>query len=361
MYAFHSGRSFRHDSLPLPVDPSMSHEPQPEQQQTNPEQGDSALSGLLRRFSKPLSTIRARRSATLSLTLEGSSVRLLRSYEGAIQSWVSLPFNPRLMQGGRIEDPRGMAEVITNGISRLEGGDQPATIVTAFPSSQIFIRYVGVPRVRGVDPEIIVEREARRVLGSAADQQIFYSTQISSTPSAATYYLLAVSRIEMARFVETLQHCNLKPKRIDARPLALARAMPENDGVLLRLEATDLSVIAMVNRIPELVTRRSLEVSTSTNELIGEISDAVRTTVAYQASRTEKIKALSPDAPLFLFGGHPQIGEGIDAAIKAAVDREVRIPPSPRPAPADFPSHEYMANIGLTLTQSGQTAPPSET
>lgn len=352
MYAFHSARSFRDDSLPLPVDPSMSHEPQSEQQQTSPEQG-GRLSELLQRLSSPLSNMKARGSTTLSLTLEGSSVRLLRSYEGAIQSWVSLPFNPRLMQGGRIEDPRGMADVITNGISRLEGGEMPATIVTAFPSSQIFIRYVGVPRVRGVDPDTIVEREARRLLGSAADQQLFYSTQISSTPSAVTYYLLAVSRIEMARFVETLQYCNLKPQRIDARPLALARVMPENDGVLLRLEATDLSVIAMVNRIPELVTRRSLEISTSVNDLITEIADAVRTTVAYQTSRVEKVKALPPDAPLFLFGGHPQIGEGIETAIKAAVDREVRFPPSPRPAPADFPSHEYMTNLGLILSRSG--------
>ena len=128
--------------------------------------------------------------------------------------------------------------------------------------------------------------------------------------------------------------------------------MPEDDGVLLRLEATDLSVTVMVDRVPELVTRRNLEISMSVDDLLAEIPDAVQTTVSFQASRPEN-KALPPETPLFLFGAHPQVDEALAVSIGQATDRVVRLPTSPREAPPDFPALEYMVNVGLALKGPG--------
>jgi hypothetical protein len=294
---------------------------------------------------------RPRGASVLTLALEGSSLRLLRVSEGAVESWTGLPFNPRLVRGGRIEDARGLAEVIKNGLARLESRTGTTDLVAAFPSSQMVVRYLTIPRIRGVKPETIIPREARRILGAAADQQLVHWAALSATATEETYYVVAIPRAEMARFVETLQSSGLKPRRIEARPLALARAMPADDAVLLRLEATDLSVTVMVGRVPELVTRRSLEMSMAPEDLLAEITDAVQTTVAFQGSRADN-RPLPVDAPLFLFGGHPQIDGALASSVQNTVGRKIRFPESPLPAPPDFPAQEYMVNLGMALDPS---------
>ncbi|MBI4307662.1 MAG: hypothetical protein HY684_02530 [Chloroflexi bacterium] len=280
------------------------------------------------------------------MAIEGPSLRLLQTQNGRVASWTTLSFNPNLMQDGRVANPAGLAEVIKNGLARLNGGR--GQLVTVFPGTRLTLRVLAIPRLRDVKPEVVVPREARRILGAAAEQQIIVWALLSSTQMELRYLLVAIPRAEMARFMETLDLSGLKPRKVDARPLALARAVGEPTGVLLRLEPTDLDVTIVVDMVPQIFASRVLEFSMSPEDLLDELADAVQATVSFHASRAEGA-ALPPEAPLLLVGGHPQIDESLAHALSVRLGREVRSPASPIPAPDDFPALEYMVNLGLAL------------
>ncbi|MBI2857381.1 MAG: hypothetical protein HYX95_03590 [Chloroflexi bacterium] len=293
-----------------------------------------------------LGRFRRGEGGVLTLAIEGPTLRLLQVQKGCVTSWTTLPFNPSLMQDGRVANPAGLAEVIKNGLARLNGGQGP--LVTVFPGTRLTIRVLAIPRVRGVKPEVMVPREARRILGAAAEQQILFWTPLKGTQMELRYFLVAVPRAEMARFMETLELSGLKPRKVDARSLALARAVSEPTGVVLRLEPADLDVTIVVDKVPQLFAWRALEFGMSPEDLLDELADAVQTTVIFHASRAEGA-SLPPEAPLLLVGGHPQIDESLARALTQRVGREVRCPTSPIPAPDDFPALEYLVNLGLAL------------
>lgn len=284
----------------------------------------------------------------LTLSLEGSTLRLLRTKGGRVIGWVTLPFNPRLLRDGRIEDPPGLAEVIKNGLKQI--GGSPGPLVVGHPGSRITVRNLAIPRIRGMRPDAIVPREARRILGPTADQQLVFWTPLTSSPLELRYFLLATPRAELSRLLETLSLSGLKARKIDARPLALARAVDEGTAILVRLESTDVDVTVIVDRVPQLVTRRAVELSMSAEDLLAEMIDMIQTAIGFQTNRPEG-PAFPPEAPILLFGGHPFIDTPLVRALTEGLGRQVRLPVCPLNAPEDFPTLEYMVNLGLALKE----------
>ncbi len=289
-----------------------------------------------------------RDTRVLTLAIEGSTLRLLQVEKGRVVFWTTLPFNPSLMQDGSVVNPAGLAEVIKHGLARLNGAQ--GRLVTVFPGTRLIMRVLTFPYIRGIKSETLVLREARRILGPTMDKQLLYWTPVQSSTLELRYFLLAVSRAEMTRFIEALQINNLKPHKIDARPLTLARAVPERSAVLLRLEVSDLDVTVVVDRVPQLFTPRVLEFGMTPEDLLDELANIIQETVSFFDSRRAEGAALPSDAPIFLVGGHPQIDESFARALREKIEgREVLLPTSLIPAPDGFLALEYMVNLGLAL------------
>ena len=61
----------------------------------------------------------------------------------------------------------------------------------------------------------------------------------------------------MARFVETLMLSGLKPRHIETRHSLLHAASEHDATVVLRVEATQLDVTVIVDRVSHVVTQRN--------------------------------------------------------------------------------------------------------
>ncbi len=284
--------------------------------------------------------------ALLTLSVEGSTLRLLTVNDGAINAYASLPFNPLFVRSGRIEDPKGLAEVVKNGLGRLGAGSGP--VVAAFPGSQMIIRIITVPKVKGIKPDVVVPGEVQRVLGAAAEQRLTFWTQLAETAMDYRYYVLGVPRLDMARFAEALTLAGLKPRRIEARPLALARIVDEDAAVILRVESAEIDVTAVINRVPHVVTRKNLDLGLGREDLLSEIAESVQTTVTFYATRGEG-GALPASAPLVIFGAHPQLDSAFVKSVGTSSGRAARFPQTPGRLLEDFPTLEYLTNLGLAM------------
>ena len=113
----------------------------------------------------------------LTISMERTGFRLMVSEGPRVIWWLRMPFNPRMLSDGHIEDPHAMAAVLRNAVSRL--GIKIGKVVAAFPSSRVTFHVVALPAVKGMRPEAVLPGEARRLMGSAVDYYYLFWTPLS--------------------------------------------------------------------------------------------------------------------------------------------------------------------------------------
>ena len=151
---------------------------------------DRIRSSISNPFNKPV----------LTLSIEGSNVRLMTAEAGRISEWLELPFHPRAVNDGQIADPARLGQVIKIGVARL--GLTLTDVVAAFPSSRISFHMMSLPTTAGIRPDRAIPREARRIMGSALDYHYPFWNSLGREGLEERYYLLAAPKGELAAFFQ---------------------------------------------------------------------------------------------------------------------------------------------------------------
>ena len=178
----------------------------------------------LLRLRSPFSTLaNAFNKSLLTVSIESASVRLMAIDGEKVTAWLNMPFNPRMVSDGRIEDPTGLSNVMKNAVMRMD--IRLGRIIAAFPSPRVTSRIMTLPSVRAMRPDTVLPREARRVMGSAVDYHDLFWTPLSKVGIEQNYYLLAAPKGELMTFLQTLVLSGLRLKKVDATTASPKRDM----------------------------------------------------------------------------------------------------------------------------------------
>lgn len=285
-------------------------------------------------------------SSLLTLSIEGATLNLLLVKKGRIVSWLTVPFNPRMVNRGFIQDPPALSGVLKTAVARL--GGRGAGVIAAYSGASIVTRVLTVSGVQGSNLEGFINRESRRFLGTATDSHHLFWAPLDEELKGR-YYVVAVPRREMDNFMQTMTLGGLRPKTVEPPSIALARGVGMSDATILNVGPDRLEVMRVNGFLPEITTQRDLDLGMSAQELVAAVSDEVERATSYYAEGNPS-ESPPTETPTYLVGRHPQVDESLAGALQASLRRPVLLPTTSLPSPPDFPVAQYVVNVGLALT-----------
>jgi hypothetical protein len=282
----------------------------------------------------------------IALSIDGGELRLVSFSKDSVESWDSVPFDPQFLRMGQVADPEGLGNVIKGALEGREASK--SRIVCSPPGLRIVSRIINLPNVNTKELDSIVPREVRRLMTvSEEDNQIYWQALPSET-SQTPVLVLAVAKEALNNFMETLRIGGVRPHRIDLKPMALMRAVNQQDAIIANGESNSVELVIVINDVPVQIRSIFLGEGVVTQDYaVGRISDElVRTITTYNEINSEN--PLDPEVPIFLCGA---MAANVSFAMNVAAltGRSVQPLEPPLRCPEDFPLAHFMVNVGLIL------------
>ncbi len=296
----------------------------------------------------------------LTVSLEGTSLRVLAFRGGKAIAWIGMPFNPMFLRNGFVANPEALATVIRNALAGKGLTSKgylallrPWRVIAAFPSFQSQSRIVAVPQARGVNAGDVISRESRRWMNFNPQEHYLFSQEIEHSRAQRRFFVLLIPKAPLQTFINTLRSAGLNPSKIVLKPQALATLVTHHQAVLVNIESNSIDIAVVVDGVPVVMRNvflgnELLNSETAPPRLIDELN---RTITYYNESNRDAL--LPEQAPVYLSGSL-----AADSDLHDAVERETGLKRVmtflPVDLPPEFPTPLLMVNAALA-------APPKAT
>jgi len=282
----------------------------------------------------------------ISISIEGTDLRVVYSTGLSIESWDSVAFDPQVLKVGQIADPDGLGEVIR---SAMEGRDvQKCSVVCAMPGLRSVSRVITIPKVGKKELATVVPREVNKLMTISEEDNYLQYQELGSAGDQMHIFVLAIPRAPLQTFMDALKIAGLAPSALDLKPLALARAVNQKDAIIADGESNSMELVIVVDDVPVLIRSVFLGEGVVTQDYaVGRISDELgRTILTY--NEINKDHPLDPEIPIYLCGAS---AGGVPFALNVAAltGRTVQPLEPPLDYPDGFPVADFMVNVGLIL------------
>lgn len=283
----------------------------------------------------------------IALSIDGTTLRVLGSRGDLVEVWESVPFNPQFVRNGHIAEPEGLGEVIRNTLVNMKLTKGMCVCALSAVGS--------TSRILDLPPQLdvaslggIVQREARRVIGTSLDDSYLHWRALPIRTHQRQVFVLVVPKEPVHALMKAVQTAGLKPKLIDLKPLALMRAVNRRDAIIANGESNSVETAIVVEDTPALIRGTVLgEGALSPDYAVGHISDELVRTIAYY-NDSHKDDPLDPELPIYLTGA---LASSVSFSINVATLTGRPIDPLDPPLryPTELPVVEYMVNMGLVI------------
>ena len=281
-----------------------------------------------------------------SIFIDDSMVSILTAGGKHVQKWGNIPLEPGMVRDGVIIDMDGVVDKVKELCKTERAGGR---VIAGVSGINCLYRIITLPNLPGKMLPEAVEREAARVLGVPLGQLYLSWQTLPSNKTETKVYLAASPKRTVDTLISTLRKAGLNPYLMDLKPLALARTSIEHEAIILDVQPASFDIVILTNTIPQVVRSLSLSPDASQEERLSIIRDELERAVTFYDS-SHKDTPLEPSVPLLVSG---EIAGQEDAweLLAGEQGRQVRILPCPLEAPDEFPSSQYMANIGLAFKE----------
>jgi len=282
----------------------------------------------------------------VTLNFEGSFVRALTVRGDTIEWWTSLEFPADVMSHGVIYEPQAVGTELT---TLFEKHQLPRKrVITCVTGQRSLSRVLTLPDVRERYLEGAITRKAKQEIALPLEDTDLTWRILGRQDDQLEVFVLALPKAIIDAQVESLQAAGLRSRVIDAKPLALIRAVGEMQAIILNLEKHGAGVIITAEGIPALARTLPLEAeqphdSTSLDLLVRELA---RTTKFYNQSHKEN--PIPDEAPVYLTGAAFAHAAAV-MQVRSQVVHPVRMPDPPLKFPEGLSIPEYCVNLGLAL------------
>ncbi|MDX9802768.1 MAG: pilus assembly protein PilM [Dehalococcoidales bacterium] len=283
----------------------------------------------------------------VTLYIEDTEIKLLVSNGHKINKWASFSLEPSLVHDGAIQDEAKVAQAIKE-LFHLQKVSSKKVTVALSGLNSIF-RIINLPALPPkMLPEAIIN-EASRVIPRPLEEVYLSHQVISSLQGETRIFLTAYPRTLTDTLMRTLSKAGLKTTVMDLAPLALARCVNEPRAVLINAWLSNLDIVILTDKLPQVVRSISLAgEEMSTEEKTSAIVEEFNRTVSFYNSN-RKANQLDTTVPVYVSGDLAQEENLWQSFNLELSDYKVNQIAPPIEAPELFIPAQYMINIGLAL------------
>ena len=282
----------------------------------------------------------------ISLSIEGTTLRVLSSSGDSVERWDSIPCPSELVGRGYIINPVGLGRMIKDALAerKLSKGK----VVCAFSAMGATATILTLPKMDARQLGTIVEREARRITEDSVEKTYVHWRVLPPSHGQQQVYLLIIPKGPLHALVKTIKAAGLKASLIDLKAMALMKAVNRRNAIIANGEDNSIDTTIVRHDVPMVI--RSVffgDGMPSTGQAADRIGDEVMQTLAAYAN-SYRDKPLPHQVPVFLTGA---VAGSVAAALNVTTltGHPIGNLQPPLRYPDDLPVAEYAVNMGLIL------------
>lgn len=281
----------------------------------------------------------------VTLDFDGSTLRWLSARKGEILRWNRVHLQTMPASGGQVDNAMVAEELA--GVFQAEGLPKNR-VVTAVSGQRSIFRTITLPVLDETLLEAAVHRKVRQEIPLPPHDTDLSWTVIGRADGQLSIYVVATPREEIDQQMAILHAAGIQAAGMDVRPLALVRAVNQEEAIIVGLEDLGLTIVVVVDGLPQIIRTVPLGAAApgpeGRLELLGQ--ELLRTTKFYNESH--KSRPLPAATPLYL------TGDGFrESVMVERMQARSPYPRSPLNPPVKYPSglpvEEFSVNIGLAL------------
>jgi Tfp pilus assembly PilM family ATPase len=259
--------------------------------------------------------------------------------DGAVTHWISRPLPSDALRSGDPILPGYVADAVRQAMERANMAAKRVRI--ALPDEATVSRQVTLPPMAGRDLARAMHFVAEKHIPFSIDRARWAWDVVGQSREGTTVYLVATWRDVVDRFAEVATAAGLQPEVLEPRAIAVARAVDQDQALVLDAGVTRLHATLVVTGQPTFVDE----------VVVGSVVPDEREALdrlLQRAYRHQSTIAGSPGrmAPVLLAGELedadlplPVAGRPVSEALNGHLPR----------SPQGFRPGAYLANLGLSL------------
>lgn len=288
--------------------------------------------------------------SVIAVTIEHGFIKVLVTDGLHVTHHRALMANPQFFREGLVRDTNRIGEMIRNTLAEL--GAKAATAVGAVPGFQTSLRVLELPNARGLDPDLVIPREAAKTMGVSQETSLLLWRQLPGAKERTRWLVLSAARRAVNSYLDTLKAAGLKVATVELRAFALARSVNQPQAIIAWVAPDGCEVVIVRNAAP--VAQQSLFWGAEPVEgsvLVYRLTEILeRTIAAHDASNPDG--PLPTDTPLVVCGSLVGLDESIARQLTESLQRPAGKLAPPLTYAPELAVHDYVVNMGLALREA---------
>lgn len=287
----------------------------------------------------------------ISITVEHGIVKLLACSGLRVTDFKVVLANPRFFREGLVNNTAKIASIIESTLAemKIQENKGKREVICAVPGFQNILRYMTLPKAAGMDPKIVIPREARKSMGVSPETSQLIWHRLPDRLDLSRWIVLSATRRSTLAIVETVEKAGLKVKAVDMRGFALARAVDQPEAVVAWVAQEGCEVVIIKDWVP--LAQQSLFWGAEPVEgsiLVQRLSEMIeRSILSYNRNSSED--TISDDVPLYVSGSPITREPDVPSQVADNLGRTLGQLTLRLETPDEFPVHDMIINVGLNL------------
>ncbi|MBN1191519.1 MAG: PilN domain-containing protein [Dehalococcoidales bacterium] len=290
----------------------------------------------------------------VSIVLSNDKIKIVSARRSVPEKWKTLAIPAGMVRDGQILDPGALAEIIDGLFSSM---DLPRNeVVVSIAGISFTYRFLALPGVKSGQQGEAIERATRRELKVPLDE-LYIDWQIfSDSGNEIRVFVLGIPRLLIDALVKTMSLAKVNLVQFDINPLALARAVKQDDALIVDFEPDRFDIAIISGGLPvTLHTAAPKSRGASLDDNILRLKDELNRTIEF-FNLTNKSSPISPDTAVILTGSQAD-DEATAALILEKLGRPGRKISFQGKLPGNYPLNLYAGNLGLILKNVNRGKP----
>jgi hypothetical protein len=286
---------------------------------------------------------------SVALSIDGNSLRIVRASGKKVDKWDTVGLESQLVREGLITDAARMAELMKQALSERKLSAK--NVRWALPSIGSSSQVITLPQGSKANLEVVVQREARRILAVSPETSYLSWQPLPSTGGQQRVYAAAIPKESLQNLIGVCQSAGVTIGSVDLKGLALARAVDKKDAIIAHGEINAVEIVIVVDSLPTLMRGMWLrEKNPDTAKVTALLLQQLASTIEYY-NDMNRTNPLSADVPIYLTG-ETALNAELAQRVGSLSGRTVASLEPPLSYPDHFPAALYMINLGLILKAS---------
>jgi len=283
--------------------------------------------------------MRKLRSRTVCLDFNWDQLALLEVADGAVTAWETLALPAGLIRNGDPADPGTVAVFVANALTTAGITGRRARMVLS--DQAVVSRHITLPPMSNGDLARAVRFEAERHLPIRIDRACWSWDVVERSRAGIHVYMVAAWRDVVQHYAEVARGAGLEPEVLEPRSVAVARALDQDQVLLVDGTPRRLQLTLLVGGQP--VFTDDQDAGPDVYQRQEALDRLLQRAFRYQTTAATGSARM---APVLLAGDLESVE--LPHAVPGGPVTQVLNGHLPA-APPRFPAGSYLANLGLAM------------